>query len=67
MDLAGNKHPSYLCGLPSQEVTGGSDDTYQLVSSFNSLLHKDLIHICGTGLLVWGIVPPNSSVGDRGK
>ena len=52
LDQDGNNHPYHPCGLPSQEVKGGSDEPHQLVRSFNSFLHKELIHICGTGYLV---------------
>ena len=58
LDLNGNKHPYHLCGLPSQEVTRRSDEPYHLSKSINSFIHKDLIHLHGTGSLVWGIAPP---------
>ena len=35
LDLDGNKNPSHPCGLPSQEVTGGSDEPHNVVRSFN--------------------------------
>ena len=60
------KKPTSTNWFGNNNYSNGFQGFYHLVRSFNSLLHKDLIHIFGAGSLFWGIDTPNISGDDNG-